>query len=154
MRQGTSLKGSAQVDPQDSRAAQQAALRILAGATQSQAALQRRLLQRGFAKAVVAATLEMCIERGYVNDRALAESVAARRLRNGYGRERIVMELRQRGIPDPAIVSSVADIDAGLEFEQALIQGRRLLGALRDDEADWYPFVGAKLRRRGYASAT
>src|SRR5665213_839481 len=89
-------------DPDSVAEAERVALRILAGAGQSAAALQRRLQRRGFTEdAAVAATAAM-VGHGYVNDDALAQAIAARSRRTGHGRIQVASQLRARRWPGPA----------------------------------------------------
>src|SRR6202011_6159548 len=90
-------------DPDDLDAAEATALRVLGGAAQSAAGLQRRLGQRGDSATGAAQAVERCRELGYVNDASLAESVAARHRRSHHGRMRIVADLRARGVDSETI---------------------------------------------------
>jgi SOS response regulatory protein OraA/RecX len=72
--------------PESADAAEDAALRILRGAGQSGTSLQRKLERRGFTAEAASEAVRRCIDTGYVNDAAMAASVAARHRRAGHGR--------------------------------------------------------------------
>jgi regulatory protein len=113
-------------DPDSAAAAEQVALRILGGAAQSAATLQRRLQRRGFtAEAALAATAAL-VGYGYIDDAALAQSIAARSQRTGHGRVQVAAQLRARGVEDAAIAATLADVDPDAERASALELGRRL----------------------------
>ena len=134
-------------------AAERAALRILGGATQSQAALRRRLAQRGFSAQAVESAADAATQAGYVDDAALATSIVSRR-RAGRGSARIVAELRARGIEDSVARAAVGAISAEDERDAAVREARRRLrGEL---PAEWAARrrelmrVGGALSRLGF----
>jgi regulatory protein len=88
-------------------AAHAAALRLLTTRARSRAELERRLLERGFAAAAVAETLDRLERVGLVDDRALAEAVAGGRAERGLDAPAIAAELRDRGV-DPALAERAA----------------------------------------------
>ena len=125
-------------------------------APQSASALRRRLQQRGFPEEVAAAAVAAMAARGYVDDAALAGSIAARRQRAGHGRIRVAAELRVRGVADEAITGTLDGVDAEAERAAALALGRRLA-----ERADPSPDprrrsqrMGAALQRRGFDGDT
>lgn len=142
-------------DPDSVADAEHAALRILAGAGQSAAALQRRLQRRGFTEdAAIAATAAM-VGHGYVNDEQLAEAVASRSRRTGHGRIQVAAQLRARGVAPEAIAGTLGAVDAEAERARALEVGRRvwerselLPSARRRDR------VAGTLHRRGFDAET
>ncbi|MGH7723366.1 MAG: regulatory protein RecX [Candidatus Dormibacteria bacterium] len=147
---------AAPADPDSAAAAEAVALRMLRGAAQSAAALQRRLQRRGFSEpAAVAATAAM-VRLRYVDDAALAGSIAARGQRSGHGRIQVAAQLRARGVGDEAIAATLADVDAQGERTAALHLGRRLwLRAKPEwDGHQRRQRVGGALQRRGFDSET
>jgi regulatory protein len=88
-------------------AAHAAALRLLTTRARSRAELERRLLERGFAAAAVAETLDRLERVGLVDDRALAEAVAGGRAERGLDAPAIAAELRDRGV-DPTLAERAA----------------------------------------------
>jgi len=118
------------------KAAEQAALRILGGAAQSEAALCRRLQRRGFSEEAARAAAESSVRAGYVNDGALAQSIVDRR-RGKRGAIRIAAELRARGLEDDVAHAAMSGVSADEQRDSALREARRRLRAgLPDDRAE------------------
>ena len=139
-------------------AAETVALRILAGAAQSEAGLRQRLEVRGFSPAVAVATAAEMVRRGYVDDEAFATALATRRLRRGHGRALVAAELRARGVGSRPIDDAVRGIDADVELAAAVaVAGRlatRRAGRQGTDRFGLSAYVGAALRRRGFDVGT
>ena len=147
---------AAPANPESSAAAEDVALRILTAAAQSAAALQRRLLRRGFTPEAAAAAVAAMRKRGYVDDAALAGSIAARRQRSGHGRLHVAAELRVRGLDDESIAGTLRDVDTDDERAAALALGRRLAVRPANDLADprGRQRLGGALQRRGFDTET
>jgi len=144
------------VDPDSVSAAEDAALRILRGAAQSAHGLQQRLQRRGFSEhAAVQATAAM-VSLGYVDDAALATSLAARSQRTGHGRIQVAARLRARGIDDADITATLASVDTEDERAAALTLGARLVGRSAGGRTagDQRQRVFAQLQRRGFDTET
>jgi regulatory protein len=143
-------------DPESAAAAEDVAVRVLAGAAQSAAGLERRLRRRGFSELAAQTATRAMVERGYVDDGALAESIAGRRQRSGHGRVHVAAELRARGIDPDAITTALGDIDQDAERAAALELGRRLATRASRDIGDRQgrQRLGAALQRRGFDSET
>jgi regulatory protein len=141
------------VDPDDADEAEEAALRILGGAAQSAQALRAKLRRRGFSAKASARAVQRCRERGYIDDGALAESLAARLQRTGHGRARVAAELRARGIDADAAAALLDGLAAG-DDERALEVGRRLLARelQRDDTDGARRRIAGALQRRGFSA--
>src|SRR5258706_10048259 len=141
-------------DPhEERRAAEQAALRILGGAAQSETALRRRLERRGFSAEASQAAAASAVRAGYVNDGALARSIVDRR-GGRRGSVRIAAELRARGLDDEQVRSAVADVSPDEQRESAVREARRRLrDGLPDDRAERRRLlgrVGGALSRLGF----
>ncbi len=119
---------------EERRAAEQAALRILRGAAQSQDSLRRRLVGRGFSDEAARSATRSAVTAGYVDDTALAESIVARR-RGRRGSVRLVAELRARGVDAEVARAAVGAVPAEEERDAALGEARRRLptGGLSTD---------------------
>jgi regulatory protein len=140
-------------DPDDDAAAETTALRILGGASQAAAALEGKLLRRGFSRRAAVAAVERCRALGYIDDAALAGSVVARHRRAGHGRTRMLADLRARGVGAEAAAEAVTAV-AEDEQEAALAEARRLY----EREERRGPVdergrrrIAAALQRRGFA---
>ena len=80
------------------QSAMNAALRLLTRQSYSSARLEEKLREKGISQENAAAAVACCIERGYVNDRALAERLIDVQESRGYGEYRISGYLRSKGI--------------------------------------------------------
>lgn len=133
------------------------AFRYLSHRPRTRVELERDLVRRGYADAVVAATLARCEALGYVDDRAFAASWTRDRIRlKPRGISRLRTELRRKGVPD-------ADAEAGIRsgFEEEGVSERDLLerAALKrwrarrsDDPRAVRRRLSAYLERRGFPS--
>jgi regulatory protein len=139
-------------DPDSVSAAEEVALRMLRGAGQSAAALRRRLQRHGFTVQAAAAATAAMARFGYVDDTALAQSIASRSQRTGHGRIQMAAQLRSRGLDDEAIAATLAEVDPDTERAAALALGRRLWERAAPGRADHErrQRVGAQLQRRGF----
>jgi regulatory protein len=95
-------------EPDPVAAAEQAAVRLLAGREHSRAELVRKLGQRGHDAQIVASVLDGLGERGLQSDDRFTEQYVALRRRKGYGPLRIRAELQERGV-DPALLEDWLD---------------------------------------------
>ncbi len=153
---GERVTPAAPDDPDSVSAAEHAALRILRGAAQSARALQQRLQRRGFSEqAAEQATLAM-VALGYVDDGALATSLATRSQRSGHGRIQVAARLRARGIDDGDIAATLAGVDTDDERAAALALGMRLFARAGRDAGvkDQRRRVFGQLQRRGFDTET
>jgi regulatory protein len=143
-------------DPDSAIAAEEVAARILTAAAQSAAALERRLVQRGFSPEAAAAATAAMIARGYVDDAVLASAIAARRQRTGHGRIQVGAELRARGVASEAISATLADVDIEDERAAALQLGRHFAHRASYDVTvrQGRQRLGGALQRRGFDSDT
>ncbi|OUM93454.1 MAG: hypothetical protein BAA04_00085 [Firmicutes bacterium ZCTH02-B6] len=96
--------------PDDVAAAKAAALRLLAARARSAQELERRLLRRGFAPAVVAEVVAWCHGLGYLDDEQFAEDWIRARVGRYNGRRRIEHELREKGIPRDVVRRKLAEL--------------------------------------------
>lgn len=138
-------------------AAEAAALRILAAAAQSATSLRQRLARRGFTAAAAAAATEAMCAHGYVDDGALAASLAAQRERRGYGARRVAADLHRRGLDGAVIEQVLAATDPAAERTRATEVLARELRRRGLEASALSPGdrgrVGAALERRGFGPA-
>lgn len=138
------------------RAAERAALRILGAAAQSESALRRRLVRRGFSAEAADAAVAAAASAGYADDAALARSIVDRR-RGRRGAVRIAAELRARGIDGEVVDAAVRDVSGEEERESALREARRRAArGLSDDPAERrreLGRIGGALSRLGFGGA-
>ena len=144
-------------DQDDADAAEAAALRILAGASQAASALERRLRQRGFSLRAARAAVARCRELGYIDDDAFARAVVNRHLRAGHGRGLAVADLRRRGVSSSVAAEALGVIDEDEQQGSAAALAQRLYD--RERAREDFDFdgarrrIGAALQRRGFSSS-
>ncbi len=142
-------------DPDSASAAEEVALRILRGADQSARGLLQRLRRRGFSEHAAEQATAAMVSLGYVDNSALAGSLAARGQRTGHGRLRVAAQLRARGISDNAVAATLAVVDIDAERAAALELGRRLAGRTAGiPEEDRRRRLYGQLQRRGFDTET
>ena len=100
-------------------------MRILRGAGQSAASLQRKLERRGYTADAAGDAVRRCAASGYVNDAAMAASVAARHRRAGHGRARVAADLRAKGVA-AELISEALDGQNDTEEAAALAVAQQL----------------------------
>jgi regulatory protein len=138
----------------DADEAEACAVRVLRGAGQSSASLRRKLERRGYTTDAAAEAVRRCAAAGYVNDAALAASVAARHRRSGHGRIRTAADLRSRGVADDVIADAL-DEQTDTEEAAALRVARQLWNRAGDADARdprARVRVAAALQRRGFST--
>ena len=104
-----------------SEKAEKKAFRLLTLRAHSEKELRAKLDERGFAEDVVAGVLEKCRELGYLNDgefaRQRARELAVNRL---LGDRRIVLDLREKGIPEALSRQAIEEVRGEIGEEKAL----------------------------------
>ena len=118
--------------------AEKKAFRLLALRAHSEKELRAKLHEGGFAEGVIAGVIEKCRELGYLNDgefaRQRARELAVNRL---LGDRRIVLDLREKGIPEALSRQAIAEVRGEIGEEEAhravlLQEGARKGGPRRD----------------------
>ncbi|MGH9675346.1 MAG: regulatory protein RecX, partial [Bryobacteraceae bacterium] len=100
----------------------QYALRALAGRSLSIGEIKAKLSERARSAADVAQTLAKLKEYGMIDDRRLADTYAAARLENqGFGRARVVQDLRRRRVAPSLAEDAVSRAYQGTD-ETAMIE--------------------------------
>jgi regulatory protein len=133
-----------------SEAAWQEAGRLLGRKPRTEHELTNALRQRGHDEADVARTLERLRAQRWLDDARLAREAVLTRTARGFGRARILAELRGRGVArevaeaawDEAVASGELDPEAALERRLA----RRLRGRSAPDERELRRMYNALLR--------
>ena len=78
------------------------ALKVLGGRASSSGEMREKLRSRAQLLSDADAVIAKLKEYGYLNDKKFAEHYAARRLENeGFGRNRVLSDLRTRRVPRP-----------------------------------------------------
>jgi len=86
-----------------SKSCRHVALDVLAIRDHSALELQRKLLTKGFSAEEVERTVSALAANNLQSDTRFTEHFVASRCRNGYGPQRVAMELRQRGVAESLI---------------------------------------------------
>ena len=141
--------------PDSADAAEDAALRILRGAGQSAAGLQRKLERRGYSAEAAADAVRRCADAGYVDDAAMAVSVAARHRRAGHGRARVAADLKAKGVA-AELITEALDGQNDTEEAAAMTVAQQLwarTGAFGAGDQRARMRVAGALQRRGFSSS-
>lgn len=77
------------------------AVQLLAKEAMPSAKLKKRLQRRGFLDSVIEGVIERCQDEGWLSDGEWIESYIRVRLAKGYGKRRIIAELKHKGIAPP-----------------------------------------------------
>ncbi|MDH5547240.1 MAG: recombination regulator RecX [Gammaproteobacteria bacterium] len=88
-----------------------AALRCLGRREYGIAELTQHLCHKGFPSKTVAEVVKQLQNEGAISDQRFAESYIRARIARGFGPQRVVNELRQKGIADEVIDFSLSDIE-------------------------------------------
>lgn len=95
---------------QQRRAAQAKAYRLLAVRARSEKELRDRLARAGFVEAIISAAIDDCKQKRYLDDAIFARQFIQSRLRNRpMGRERLKVELRQKGVDEATIAAALEE---------------------------------------------
>lgn len=128
------------------------AFKFLGHSPRSESEVRSKLVQLGFPKKVVQATLAKLRSLNILNDEAFARDWARGRVESrGYGPLWVERELGEKGIPEGLIAQVVEEIfgpDGGKERARRLLQKRFGGKDLRDPKT--LSRAVALLRRRGY----
>lgn len=130
------------------------ALRILTLRDHSEAELRRKLKAKGFQEGVEETIVRMR-ELGYLDDARFARSFASSAIRNGRGfGVRLKMELARRGVAEPVIRETLAEIAEEFGEAEVLAQTieRRFSGFDPEEASDKEKRkVVAYLQRKGFS---
>lgn len=112
--------------------------------------LRERLLLRGYSQDAVTSALERARKKRLVDDARFAETFAQAKIRQGWGKKKIVLELRRRGIePSGARFWEIAE-EEGSEEERAFeLASRKHVSAGNE-----YQKLVRYLAGRGYSFET
>jgi len=135
-----------------------AALNLLSYCRRTRTELVRRLRKKGFHHARIVPCLDRLQERGFINDREVAEAFIRDRIRHKpRGRSRLRSELRAKGVDGDTVEQAIRQVFVDQEVTDAQLaeqvargwvtrQGRAMLDALVSDDRT----ARDKARRRLY----
>ena len=95
----------------DTAKIRESAYRLLARREHSYKELQTKLKQREFDRDAIDAVLQDLIDEGLQSDARFAESYIRMRAMNGFGPERIPLELAERGVGQSLIDNAMANTE-------------------------------------------
>ena len=95
--------------------AQDYALKLLSYRERSRKEIQVRMERKGFEKEVIDKVLRYLESQKYLDDRRFAELWAHDRLRKGYGKWRVILELREKGVNQEIIDGVVKEVYATVD---------------------------------------
>ena len=126
-------------------------MRVLNAAAQTSGGLKAKLRRAGYSSRAADEACRRAEALGYVNDRAYAEALVGKRLRQGRGRMLIRRELGHKGLDDSLVGEAIGEVDAADELRSAVELAARLL---RRHAAQLEPSrrqkILAALARRGF----
>lgn len=142
----------------DSEALMEYALRALSGRALSISELRERLCKRAADAADADSVIAKLKEAGYLDDRRFAESFAlARKDSQGFGRMRVIRDLRQRRVAPAVAEKAVGEVYAGADeagmiggFLERKYRGKDLAAFLADDRNLMSAF--RRLRHVGFSA--
>lgn len=130
------------------------ALRFLGYRTRSEAEIQRKLTDQGFAQQVVDATVQRLKDNGFLGDTKFAQDwIENRTTFRPRSKRMLAIELRQKGVDYEVIEQALAETEDEqvLAYQSATKYARRLAGM------EWEKFrkrLGEHLIRRGFSYGT
>ena len=134
----------------DTRAAVEAGLRILARVRRTESDIRERLAQR-FSAAAIDAALSRLHELGYVDDHLWALDYVARERSSTRSTRLLRQELRTRNVPEAAAEAALATHDDCAAAEAAARHALRRLGATALTDPAGRRRLISSLGRRGFA---
>ncbi|MBK8182199.1 MAG: regulatory protein RecX [Candidatus Competibacteraceae bacterium] len=87
------------------------ALELLARREHSRLELRQKLIQRGFGAEQIGPVLEQLVTERLLDESRYAELYACSRADKGYGPLRVARELRERGIPEEVVATTLATLN-------------------------------------------
>ncbi len=131
--------------------AKMTAMSFLSYKDRSKREVIRKLKEKGYTKEVTKQTLKFLISYGYINDLEFAKKFVKQRVGvKGYGKFKVVRELRDKGISDE-IIEKVTENIVETEEEMALTLAMKKARSLDLTEYKDKQKLFAYLQRRGYS---
>lgn len=99
------------------------ALRALGQRAHSASEIRQKLARRAAESSFVADTMERLREYGFTDDQRFSETFAATRLQNqGFGRRRVLRDLKAKRVPDQVANAAVDSAYAGTDEQQLIAE--------------------------------
>jgi SOS response regulatory protein OraA/RecX len=135
----------------EEKVAKRYALYLLAKRSLLSAELESKLLDKGISPESADKTVQLCVEKGYLNDEAGIERLFARELKRGRSAKAAYFKLRQKGLKKAVLKHQY---EHAMTSEREALQkwldknGRKIK---RDDPREMRKWVG-KLCRQGFSA--
>ena len=118
----------------------------------SLSALQKKLVQKGFPKDVASDAIESVNSRGFVDESQIALRRAQICVDKKWGRQRILMKLKEEGFGDDSLDEAKGFLDTVNFAENCAALIKRKFGELPEDRHD-RELMYASLSRMGYSTS-
>lgn len=140
------------IKAEEQKKANDYAIKFLSYRSRSKKEIKDRMERKGYDNEVINKTLEWLKKYDLVNDKDFAEEYIKAKAKK-YGRSRIKMELRGKGV-DENIINNVIEneLDYENEYETALEQAKKKLRAYEGEKREAiYRKLSGYLQRRGFS---
>lgn len=129
-------------------------VKLLGARDHSSAEIVRKLSQRDFDEAAIAAALAELRDANYVDDERYARTFAEQLLERGRGPLAIRAKLRERGIDADVADDAIAALEADwIERAGRVLEGRFAPAAIADDEPKGRARIARFLQGRGFGAS-
>ena len=129
--------------------ARDTAFRLLTRREHSRAELHNKLTVRGYDSDIVNDLITLLAAEDLVSDHRYAQALVAHRANAGYGPQRIIMELKDKGVALEIIDQSVSS--AKVDWDELLrVQHNRKFGVAKSDSFKEWARRAQYLNRRGF----
>lgn len=140
------------IKAEEQKKANDYAIKFLSYRSRSKKEMKDRMERKGYDNEVINKTLEWLKKYDLLNDKDFAEEYIKSKSKK-YGRSRIKMELRGKGV-DENIINNVLEneLDYENEYETALEQAKKKLKVYKGEKREAiYRKLSAYLQRRGFS---
>ena len=131
--------------------ARDTAFRLLTRREHSRAELHNKLTARGYDSDIVDDLLESLVTEDLVSDCRYAQALMAHRVNTGYGPQRIMMELKEKGVATEIIDQTLSS--AEVDWDELLrVQHNRKFGVSKAGSFKEWARRAQYLDRRGFGT--
>lgn len=142
------------IDYDNQLSAKKMAFNIIAkGSLKTEKEVKEKILSKGYSEECAVGAVEILKEYKYINDEYFCECFIKDKLNlNGFGRKRIIQELRRKGV-DPDTISSAMDefMLEDEELEKAIALGRKKVNVSKITKENLYKKITPYLSSKGYS---
>ncbi len=134
--------------------AKNAAFRFLTYRPRSRSELQEKLRKKAFSEDIITIVIDICARLGYIDDTQFTLQWTLSRIRlRGFGRRRIEVELRNKGIDREIIREVLTQVfSEGKELETAKLVAEKKISAMKSvDRVTLRKRLAGFLERKGFS---